>query len=461
MHGLNCKYDPKYGEIVNSSHRGAHWVTLANRVREPVAGAAVAALRSQKQPPPARKPQPAAALKPGPKSRSGKAVKVHTLLQKELFVTSNAVGTRVLLAVSIDAVAPSRLPGLLHRAGCTLTLLGPPGLAVAASRYVSRHIVTERGPEAISAELRRLAEAPAEHDLTILATEPLVLEVARHADQAWAQGLLPSVTPQVAAGLFNSKFALLHLLRDHIEVPEYVLAADATEVRRAADGFGYPVILRAGASMAGSGIGLAYSAETLEASYSHIRQFPVAVQRYVDGRVGSTEVLFDRGRPMAWSSSYAVAFWPNRLSASCVRQPMDHADIEPMLGHVGRITGFDGLAGIDWIQGDGASHLSFLELNPRPSTGYHLGGRSRIDYPAALRHWLREQFEPQRPVLADERPCPLFPESLYRAIETRSPALFMHGLRNAPGDDPVLVLAHTRRLLGHFVSVALKRGGRG
>ena len=48
----------------------------------------------------------------------------------------------ILLAVSIDAVGVARLPQVLAAAGCQVTVMSCRGLAIAASRFVSKHIVT-------------------------------------------------------------------------------------------------------------------------------------------------------------------------------------------------------------------------------------------------------------------------------------------------------------------------------
>jgi len=46
---------------------------------------------------------------------------------------------KALLVGVIDAVGASRLPKLLHQAGCRVTLFEPRGLMVGRSRYVDEH----------------------------------------------------------------------------------------------------------------------------------------------------------------------------------------------------------------------------------------------------------------------------------------------------------------------------------
>lgn len=106
---------------------------------------------------------------------------------------------------------------------------------------------------------------------------------------------------------------------------------------------GYPVILRQH-DMSGSGVRLATNPAELALAYAELAQTSaIAVQRYIaNARTAITEVLFDHGRLVAWNSAYLVAGWPTSLAASCVREPLDHPEIEPLLQCIGELTGFSG-----------------------------------------------------------------------------------------------------------------------
>ena len=74
-------------------------------------------------------------------------------------MTTKRTPIEVLLIAGIDAIGLARFPYLLHNAGCRVTLLSPPNLAVNRSRYVDRHLPTSTDPQTRALHLKEVLSA--------------------------------------------------------------------------------------------------------------------------------------------------------------------------------------------------------------------------------------------------------------------------------------------------------------
>lgn len=384
---------------------------------------------------------------------------------------------RVLLLATLDAIGVTRLPHLFHQAGCHVTVFAPRRLAVCRSRYIAQRIDAAPELDAYLEQLRQHLSAT-DYDWIIVCEEGLLWELARRRAATdgvvWPEGTQPSVPrPNVPgpdktwidrclpvavekAGLITSKHRFLALAQvAELPVPPITICASLAMASEVAQRLGYPVILRAEHSMSGSGVRLAANPAELAQVYGELAQTSaVAVQRYIaNARTAITEVLFDHGRLVAWNSAYLVAGWPTPLAASCVREPLDHPEIEPLLQCIGELTGFHGLGGVDWLHDTQTGQLHLVEFNPRPTPGYHLTARTGVDFAMALHGLLAGRIERQRPQLQPgAQPYDfLFPQYLYRAIDDQAYWRMMRAWRDVPWHDPLLVAAHLRRLCGHYL----------
>jgi hypothetical protein len=200
--------------------------------------------------------------------------------------------------------------------------------------------------------------------------------------------------------------------------------------------------------MAGSGVRKVWGHEDLAPQFEAISQGePVMAQQCALGRRGQTEVLFDWGRPLCWESSYTLQSWPTELAASCVRELMDHPTIEPLLQGIGELTGFHGLGGVDWVQ-DESGAVSLIEFNARPTPGCH----SMEMFSEAVRNSLGGTPVVLRPAPeALHRKIHMFPQSVYQAIDERNPMVLLRACSNLPFNDPALMLALLKQVIGHYV----------
>jgi phosphoribosylamine-glycine ligase len=228
----------------------------------------------------------------------------------------------VLLVVGIDAIGIARFPRLLHDAGCRVTLLAPPGLAVARSRYVASHVATAARPEALAGQLEAfLAERNFHH--IIIGDEPTLMAVARHRGEAWLDGWFPVDHRSDAVEVILSKSVFQQAAgAAGLTIPKSEICTGFAEVEAAVRAMGYPVMLKSPCGCSGSGVRKVAGEAELKAAFELLDEGNgvMLVQQFVDGRVGSCDVLFDRGVPVCWQSWYSRLCWPTPLASSCARE---------------------------------------------------------------------------------------------------------------------------------------------
>ena len=256
-----------------------------------------------------------------------------------------------LLVIGIDAITPTRLPRLLHDAGCTVTLLAPPGFCVTRSRYVDTRLRA-------SADLGKLAAALKEHllstpryDLVVIGDEAVLHEIARHRYEPWLDLCFPVNRRTQAFDIITSKHRFIEACRDAgLRVPRSFIASAAADFEQARSKLAFPLMLKLKTSLSGSGVRKIDTPGQLDQARLELSDnYPVMVEEFVDGPVCCTEILYHKGKPLCWNSCLALQHWPTPLAASCLRQTVDHPDIERIVRTVGEITGFSGFCGADWI----------------------------------------------------------------------------------------------------------------
>ena len=363
----------------------------------------------------------------------------------------------VLLVVGIDALGLARLPFLLHKAGCRVTLLAPSRFTVTRSRHVGKHLPASAEPKARALQLKEVLRAQRQpFAMVIVGDEPTLVAVAEHRGEAWLDGWFPVDHRTTAVDEILSKIAFHQAaVSAGLPMPYSTLCRDWGEVQSAVERAGYPVMLKAPQGLSGSGVHKVLDSGELEPAYTDLAPADndLLVQHFFEGALGSTDVLFDHGVPVCWQSSYSLQCWPTPLASSSAREMMQHPDIEPLLSKVGQITGFHGFAGVDWIHEKSPDHICLLELNPRPTPAYHLDQYSGVSFSRSLNQLLsgRCNITPPKPITQPARLIRLFPQGLYWAISNRDWRSFIMCWNDATWHDPRLLLSSLRRVLTHFV----------
>ena len=363
----------------------------------------------------------------------------------------------ILLIAGIDALGLARFPYLLHRSGCRLTLLAPPGLAVIRSRYVARHLPTSHEPQARALHLKELLSTQREPFALVIAGDELTLNaLAEYRGQDWLNGWFPVDHRSAAVEVMLSKLAFQQAaMTAGLRMPFSTICQGFSEVEAAVQRAGYPVMLKAAHGLSGSGVQKVHEIGELKSAYGKLTATdqPMLVQHFCEGEIGSSDVLFDHGVPVCWQSSYSRCCWPTPLASSSARELMQHPDIEAMLSGVGQITGFYGFAGVDWIHDKTSDHIYLLEMNPRPTPSLHLDRYSGVSFSRSLNQLLSGRYKVTRPkpITQPASLIGLFPQSLFWALSESDWLTFILSWKDAPWNDPLLLCAYLRRVLTHFL----------
>ncbi len=243
-------------------------------------------------------------------------------------------GPFVLLAASIDAVGLTRLPGLFHKAGFRIGVLSPRRKAILSSRYVENWHPTADGPDAVASSLARgLEEFTRRFDWIVVCDEPLLTSILRREDGDRMAAVLPFLPDRARLAVYLDKVRYLQEARQAgAPIPEFEVCASLPEAKSVAARLGYPIILKRSASFAGSGVSRIANAVELASRLSGKETHgPFLVQRFVNGRVGTTTMLLDHGRPIRWFSFTRCTIGPLRslrAAGGTYQPPSDRTDDE-------------------------------------------------------------------------------------------------------------------------------------
>ena len=368
----------------------------------------------------------------------------------------------ILLVVSMDAVGVARLPWIFHRVGYRVTVLTRTGVAVLRSRFVDAKITVQGGPKEVAAALAAgIGEYSRTYDWILPCDEPLLVAISERPDRGDIAALMPFLPPPDRLDEVLSKLAFLKRAASlGLPVPEFRLCSSSAEAKAAASAIGYPVVLKLAQSMAGSGVRLIQDPATMERELAHVNDPEFMVQKCVDGRVGGSTLLMERGVPIRHFSFYKLFNWPGPFSPSGGGELKEDPQIDALVDQVGRMENFHGLCSIDWLEERGTGKIYLIEFNPRYTPTTYVSGWAGSDFLPALSGMHQRVGPPVTPV----RPSghggkifQMFPESAFRAIDDKDVPMFIRSLGSAPWNDPGLFLAEIWRLVGHYVPASWKK----
>lgn len=382
---------------------------------------------------------------------------------------------KVLLAAGLDTDGAARLPKMFADAGSDVTVISPPAFRVARSRYVGRHVPCDDRIDAVLAATR--AEiARQTFRMVVLTSDPLLYAVYADPNKEWIAPYLPIQPGAPCGDIVSSKNKFLETCsRAGVPVPAYRLCANLADALAAAEELGYPVVLKLSEGYAGLGVRIVRNSDELRGALASsdwhglcVGEF--AVQRFIEGRVGTTSVLYDRGTPVRTASAFYLRCWPTPLSPPTVREITHRRELLEIAAQFGSLTDYRGLGGIDWIEERSSGEIFVLEMNVRP-TPMHVIAPALSGYSAALHALLHHtEIPPLRPPGRHGERYSAFPGDVCRAIAQRDIAALLQWLvlkpfgKSIPLDDPPLFRAQcrhifqmVRRQLAWIVSSRLKK----
>ncbi len=377
--------------------------------------------------------------------------------------TSRKKNVDVLLAVKIDVTSIVQMPRLLKRAGCRISLIAEKGLAVQRTRFVDRHIKWPAGSGSLVEALRsHISQVEQPYSWIIIGDESLLWDLVDLPDRSWMEEWFPfSLDRGNSTNAVSNLSLMLAAASKGIPVPRSLAVDGIAEARSAASELGYPVVLKLDRGASSSGVRLAPTRKDLDRGWAEIANgTPIMVQELIEGDVGETAVLFDRGKPLCWFSSYCRRPWPGKSSISSERQLMIHGETENLVAGIGELTRFSGLCGIDWIHDPQSDQVTVIEFNPRPTPGVYMSEKmgAGVSMSRGVEGWLSGEPCFQRPSLdrIKRELIPVFPQSLFRAFGERRPIDFLRSFSVAPWDDPLLLAAQLRRFVSHYIPARWK-----
>jgi carbamoylphosphate synthase large subunit len=356
----------------------------------------------------------------------------------------------ILVACASEWLAPARLPRVLARAGAHVVAFCPRAWPLAKTRFADE--VIDAPPElAAYVEALRDHLADTAYDWVLIVDDPLLGALAARRAESWLDGILPVAAAHPWSSVLASKAAFCMLAADAgLPIPKSRTCWSLKDVRAAAASIGLPLMLKTSGGFAGLGVRLVREARELEASFAALADgVPLVAQRFIDGPIGNTVVLYDRGVPICWMSAFKVRTWPGPFGPSSARQFMSHVDVEPIIRAVGALSGYHGFCALDWVLDD-HGRLQIIELNARPVPTIHMGRLAGVDFSRAVRELLAGVPRVQPPRPRERRVVPMFPEDVWRAASENSLSLaawlpWPGRFTDVPWHDPPLLLHHLRR----------------
>src|ERR1043165_419358 len=328
---------------------------------------------------------------------------------------------RVLIALTRDFPGIARLPRALKSQGLSVGVRSPAPFELQLTRFADARFTCSSDPRAAAEELRTHVQTHS-YDMAIAADDPLLEALAQRAGEAWGQTFGPLAFSRTPPACLYSKSAFLNLIEHSgIDVPLTRVCRTREEAVQAAAEVGFPLIFKKDIGHSGSGVRKIFDAAELDACLKDADAAqPFLIQREIKGLTATADMLFDHGVPRAWVCSYASRTRNGPFGSSSVRQFVNLPGIEPILKKVGTVTGFHGMAGLDFIHEQPSGKLVLLEMNCRPTPGHALRSPAGIDFGKELRAMLKGAA-PTAAMTVRKNPTnvPMFPEDFDRAITDR------------------------------------------
>jgi len=331
---------------------------------------------------------------------------------------------RVLIAASDDWEGVARYVGLYAKAGYHVTLMSPPGSFAFKSRRVGRAIAIEPDHDTFLPALRdHLAKHADRYTQVVFANDRLVWAIAEQRP-GWARPWFPLDLDR-HPDLAISKAPFYKLAPAHgIVVPATVKVNHISQVAQVLERVRFPIMVKPTHGSGGRGAVRVQTPEDLRAAVrAGLQEGELAAQEFIEGPVGCAQVLYDRGRLVAWASSYKAKTFRGPFGPSAARRFFDNPQVRDQAQRFGRMTGYHGLCSLDLIEEHGTGRIVVIEVNTRPAPGYLMSRTAGVDFAAALRGMAagRVTVHAPRPTRGVGPLVRMFPQDIYRFAETLNP----------------------------------------
>ena len=285
-----------------------------------------------------------------------------------------------------------------------------------------------------------------------------------------------SLGQQTASGVLSKRGLLADLSHlPDVHVPRTDRVESVGELRKWADRYGLPAVLKLDGTWGGKGIilapaksGIAWAYLTARARGSALRSIKrivfdrdieflfsrqaraaISVQSYVAGRLANAAVACWRGEVVAHIAVEVVCYRPSFGSASVVRI-VNGEEMIAAARSIARHFDLSGVYGLDFVLDEASKTAKLIEINPRATQIDHLPGGPGHDLPAALRDALSGDGPGVVRSPLRQTEIALFPQEWLR---DRRSSYLSSAFHDVPFDEPELY-----RYYGYEVSGASEGG---
>ena len=358
-------------------------------------------------------------------------------------------------------LAAACLPPLLREAGMRVDVICRPGCLIAKSRYVDHHVLVDGGDDAYFDAVGRFLSSNRDRYVWVLpVTDTDVRGLAVRLDQPWVSSIFPAhQSGEVVDALLNKPAMDRLLRRAGVTLPESAPVASAWDLIEFGDKAGWPVMLKPVDGVGGGGVARVRAAEQAVAAMTMVSSdYPALMaQAFVPGPVASCQVVYDRGEPLAWATSFKTRTWPVPYGPTCAVTFAPIPGVAEQLPLIGRALGFHGALTVDMIVHERTAQPVIIEVNARPAGIMGRGRRAGVDFAGALRQLLLgTSMNKHARGTRLSFTAGLYPQDLVRCIDQGEIAPLRDWFRVAtiadlPWTDPRVFLSNTRFLLSHLV----------
>ena len=329
------------------------------------------------------------------------------------------------------------LPALLSKS-LSVTGLSPGTLSL--SRYVAQKLTCSRDPRIAADQMRELI-ARQHFDWIVVADDALFRALIESGERESLRGWFP-VDPardDILAFVTSKHEFALRAAEFGIPVPESRLFTLISECVEHASTLGYPIITKGPHGFSGAEVSVAACESELRSACEKMleRYGKVLLQRFVCGASASAAVLYERGKPVAYKAYLTECQYPSEHSAATVHRPLRHASVEPIVSAIGAATGFNGMAGIDFVLEGETDRLFAIEINPRPTSAFSGLRADRAFFAPAVARFLRGDSEAVERFDKGDAPQAYFPDYAFYFLDraNKSTADSYRHLRTALGES--------------------------
>lgn len=168
-----------------------------------------------------------------------------------------------------------------------------------------------------------------------------------------------------------------------VVMPESVVVDDATSLSSAIEHIGIPCLIKA--DVGGGGGGIAIVRDPANLPDEPVREYPLVVQRLVDGDEMAVDAIFDDGRLLGWAYARVTGV-SGLLGPSTVRrygEPPSRDCVDALL-RLGEHSGLTGLFNCTFVWERARGRHLRVEADPRPNAWHQFGPRLGLDWVGLL-----------------------------------------------------------------------------